>query len=335
MNARSKDSMRILRFMATVSCALLTALLNLSCTALPKNRSLPNPPPLWQVVVDAESKLAIRREASCTYREQVKKLLAARQRNPHHALTASFTSGLLIPVSADGYCLTAAHLVEEGGTAFVPWDARHGTPLFFEVLKDGAPGLSTLHQTGGRVISATNCHKAQSVQPLPTPRSEEEFSSAHNELAGLDAGCLVPLKTIKVWKSEDIALVKAPFRAPCHLPIAPEEPAVADTLMLIGNPMSHQKRLSTWTCRLSVADVKPYCDALELSFSEFHPLILKPDKFVQRGDSGGPALNSAGELVGVSCGVVWAGPHRMGNVYVGLRPEVIHQAIRDRSKRGH
>lgn len=327
--------MGFLRFVASVACAAITVLLQGSCTALRRDVSLPNPPPVWQVVADAESKLAITRDTSQTYLEQVRQLLAARRRKPDHALTATFTSGLLIPISPDGYCLTAAHLVEEGGTVFLPWDARHRRPLFFDVLRGGKPGLSTLHGKGGRVVSTSSKHKAQAVQPLPAARNPDEFASADDEIAQLAAACLIPLQTIEVWKGEDVALLKAPFLAPSYLRLAPQEPAPGDALMLIGNPMSHQGRISAWTRRLNVADVKPYCDALELSFSKFYPLILKPRTFVQRGDSGGPALNSAGELVGVSCGVVWAGPKRRGDVYVGLRREVIHQAIGDLSKPGH
>ncbi|MBK7170152.1 MAG: trypsin-like peptidase domain-containing protein, partial [Gammaproteobacteria bacterium] len=143
-------------------------------------------------------------------------------------------------------------------------------------LDNKSKGIGSGFQVGDDGVFATNFHVVSEFAHKP--------QRYHLEYLGRD-GVAVPLKLLDIDVIHDLALLQAPAALPVTLPLAQVALAQGERVYSMGNPLDLAMTIieGTYNGYVSAARYR------KILFSA----SLNP------GMSGGPALNDAGELVGV------------------------------------
>lgn len=291
--------------------------------------NLPEVPPLYQVVTERGT--AVRRVDSLGVSDPKDKYA-----------DIGVVSGLLVPITPDGYCLTAAHNIGKGdlmtifepvpenrdyGAAFVVTDFRENAPAPFVLLDERAGQAVTIKQTGKNRFS-TNEVESRDVRVLSRVLEASDLQIAKDHLQKSDDLFCIKLKEVKIWNEDDLALVKIPFPTPSYFSLSISEVQVGEPIMVFMNPVRHAGRLNYVTRRID-RDL----DNLPITFSSFYPLKMAGKGLSRDGDSGGAIINGDGELVGIKIGTLAQGfGVRAVEVAAGLRHTVIMEMIEKHRK---
>lgn len=330
--------------------AVLLGLLASSC-ASPGSRNrfeIPDPLPLLQVVGDLDSNFEWAAHQNRPLRQALEAFkapaLQSASGSSEPRKAANLLFGLMVPISKDGYCLTSAHNLGRGdamtqfgsqidqrafGRAYVMVDLKKPhAPLFFQ-MKNGAGKIVTTRRkddswTGRFHATETGM---QTVKIFSRDLNASEFETMRNQLLDIDAVFCIPLRVLKVWNADDLALVKVPFPTPSCFALSAQEPAMGEELMAFLNPGMHGSAINHVTQRIERSVETP------LRFPTFYPLVMKSVKASTSGDSGGPVIKSNGSLVGINTATRRDLDGKAVDLAVGLRLGPIMDAIRESRKR--
>jgi putative serine protease PepD len=177
----------------------------------------------------------------------------------------------------------------------VPSDSFFGNP-FPQVERRQALGSGFVIDKAGHVV--TNYHVVQGAK-------QAEVSFSNNES--------VKARIVGVDPSSDLAVlqVKVSSRALTPLPLADSDTVrVGDSVVAIGNPFGLDRSVSAGI----VSALQRQITAPN-EFAIDH--VIQTDAAINHGNSGGPLLNSAGQVIGVNSQIETGGTGQ-GNVGIGF-----------------
>jgi hypothetical protein len=331
--------------------SLLSGMLASSCVS-PSSRTrfeIPESLPLLQVVGDLDSNFEWPAHKDKPLREALDAFKAPAlpnaSRSPKPQKTANLLFGLIVPITKDGYCLTSAHNLGCGDamTQFAPQIDQHSfgrayvmvdlknphVPLFLQ--QKNSSGLIVTTRKKGKTWSShlyTAEVGKQTVKVFSRDLGALEFQIMRDQLFDIDALFCIPLRVIKVWAEDDLALVKVPFPTPSYFSVSDQDAAMGEELMVFVNPGTHGDAISHVTERIERSMETP------LKFPSFYPLVMRHVKANKSGDSGGPVIKSNGKLVGINTATLRDRERNASDLAVGLRSGPIMDAIRA-SREGH
>jgi hypothetical protein len=283
---------------------------------------VPEPLPLLQVIVPLDGSFEIKRSPHGT---------------PHDG---KLMIGLIVPITEDGYCLTAAHNLGKG-RAMSTFETQIGRRQFgncytlVEAKENGGPAFLRLQRGINWIVTAgkrgdpssnrfvTSSGGSRRVIMMLPELEPHQFEALKNKPVHRDAVLCVRARVIKIWPDEDLALVKVPFLTPSHLTFCGNPTADAEPLMMMLNPGMHQGTINPVARKVPL----PKDLDLPLKFSNFNPLILDGLRIIEEGDSGGPVINREGELVGLILASGNASNGRSVDLAVGIQKRPILDAI--------
>lgn len=325
--------------------SLLLGLLASSCVSRSsRNRfETPDSLPLLQVVGDLGSNFEWPAHKDKPLRKALNAFKApappnaSRSSNPQK--TANLLFGLMVPITKDGHCLTSAHNLGCGdamiqfaaqidqhsfGRAYVMVDLKNPhAPLFLQ--QKNSSGLIVTTRKKGKTWSShlyTAGVGKQTVKVFSRDLGALEFEIMRDQLFAIDAIFCIPLRVLKVWAEDDLALVKVPFPTPSYFSFSDQDAAMGEELMVFVNPGTHDDAISHVTERIERSVEAP------LNFCSFYPLVMRHVKASKSGDSGGPVIKSDGKLVGINTATRRDRDRNAIDLAVGLRSGPIMDAIR-------
>jgi hypothetical protein len=259
--------------------------------------------------------------------------------------SAQLLVGLMVPVTEDGYCLTAAHNLGKGdamkqfeyqigqhqyGSSYTLVDAKENHRSPFIRMERGSNWIVTAdkrgHLASHRFVSSEGGNRR--VKMMLPELDPSQFQAFKNHSDQRDAVLCVRLREIKVWPEDDLALVKVPFATPSHFPLCGRQTAEGEPLMMLINPGLHQGTINHVTHRIAW----PTDLDVPLKFATFNPMSLAGLEISEEGDSGGPVINREGELVGLLVASGKANLGRSLDLVVGIQQGPILDAI-ERSRK--
>ena len=248
--------------------------------------------------------------------------------------------GLMVPVTEDGYCLTAAHNLGKG-RAMSTFETQIGRRRFghgytlVEAKEKGRPAFLRLERGINWIVTAdkrgdpssnrfvTSRGGSRRVIMMLPELKPHQFEALKNQPDHRDAVLCVRARVIKIWPDEDLALVKIPFLTPSYLTLCGNPTTDAEPVMMMLNPGMHQGTINPVARKVPL----PKDLDLPLKFSTFSPLILDGLRIIEEGDSGGPVINREGELVGLILASGNASNSRSVDLAVGIQKRPILDAI--------
>lgn len=258
--------------------------------------------------------------------------------------------GLMVPITEDGYCLTAAHNLGKGGAmstfqkqigrrqfgnSYTLVEAKeNGRPAFLR-LERGINGIVTAGKRGDPLSNrfvTTSGGSRRVIMTLPELKPHQ-FEALKNQPNHRDAVLCVRAPVIQVWPEDDLALVKVPFPTPSPIPLGEQPPCEGEPLMVVLSPGMHCGTINHVTRRICLPQDLP----LPLKFSHFTPLTVEGLRIIEEGDSGGPVINREGELAGLILASGNASHGRSVDLAVGIQKRPILDAIESSRKKldGH
>jgi hypothetical protein len=254
--------------------------------------------------------------------------------------SAQILVGLMVPVTEDGYCLTAAHNLGKGdamrlfesqigqhqyGSSYTLVDAKENHRSPFLRLKRGNNWIVTAgkknNPSSHRFVSSEG--GSRRVKMMLSELDPSQFQVFKSHADQRDAVLCVRLREIKVWPEDDLALVKVPFATPSHFPLCGRQTAEGEPVMMVINPGLHQGTINHVTRRIAW----PTDLDLPLKFATFDPMSLAGLEISEEGDSGGPVINREGELVGLFVASGKANHGHCVDLAVGIQKGPILDAI--------
>ena len=216
------------------------------------------------------------------------------------------------------------------GRAYVMADLKNpNAPLFLQQKKSS--GLIVTTRKMGKTWSShlyTAEVGKQTVKVFSRDLGALEFEIMRDQLFDIDAVFCIPLRVIKVWVEDDLALVKVPFPTLSYFFISDQDAAMGEELMVIVNPGTHDDAISHVTERIERSI------EATLNFCSFYPLVMRHVKASKSGDSGGPVIKSDGKLLGINTATRRDRDRNAIDLAVGLRSGPIMDAVRA-SREGH
>lgn len=304
---------------------------------------VPDKLPLFQLIVDLDSSLEWEGHQKKPQNEILDDFESPDPPSPDEThKTANFLSGLIVPITADGFCLTAAHNVGKGDAMRV-FKAEIGGHDFgrsytlVDLRNERSSPFFRLEQSGGKIVTANRMGGYESnrffaregekraLRIISRDLDSTEFETMQVQLGAIDAAFLIRLREIKIWSSDDLALVKVPFSTPSHFAIAESEPLIGDRLMVFGNPGVHDGVINYVTKRVE----RNMDGEFPIVYSDFYALKMAFKGIGRQGDSGGPVINENGELVGINIGTSTDGGGRLVDIATGLRRSPIMDSIQE------
>lgn len=307
---------------------------------------LPETLPLFQVIADLDSALDWDAHQKKAFHEVLNDFKnpppGAQSNSPGTSQTVNLLFGLMVPISADGYCLTAAHNIGKGDAmaTFASQVGEHGFGAIYTLVDLERPGLPLFHPaeaTEGHIVSIKRKTFGGSSRFVASesPRSAikvmsrvldgDEFAMMRAELGAIDAAFLIRLDVLKVWDSDDLALVKVPFPTPSHFEIPDSNASITGALMSFGNPSAHKGMIN----QSAEVSKKEWDLKIPIRFEEHFPLKLDLRREFREGDSGGPVIDGKGKLIGIAIATDADGKGNKVDVAVGLRRAPILRAVEE------
>jgi serine protease Do len=211
----------------------------------------------------------------------------------HYATTAAF--GAPSDVGPHGFAGLVNHVksavvsvrvkIDEGGKVATGLPFRKGSPLYKFFFPNGQqPQQVIIGEGSGFFISAdgyivTNNHVADHAQSVQVTT---------------DDGTLYTAKVVGTDERSDLALLKidADKQFP-FVKFADQRPSVGDWVVAVGNPFGLGGTVTAGIVSAEARDIglNPYGDYLQI------------DAPINRGNSGGPAFNENGEVVGINTAI--------------------------------
>ena len=190
-------------------------------------------------------------------------------------LSVGGTLGLACFVTGDGYALTASHVVSSP-----PHCVLAGG------LKGGGQELVYLESRRAAKEGDEENESALSGKKAPGLRYQFWNSAGARTPSAKIVIKKVPVRIVSEWPESDLALIKIPLKKMRYFEVAKVAPKVGEVLFTPGNPITEMPEASAGQVLES--------SRREKSFRLFTSVPLTP------GDSGGPAADSGGTLVGVA-----------------------------------
>jgi len=336
-------------------CLLLIAFVGILATSCAGQNArnqfeIPDKLPLFQVIADLDSAFEWEDHQKIPLNEIVAGFKAS---NPSVSNASSKTqkttnllSGLMVPITEDGFCLTAAHNLGKGDAinAFQSQIGDHDFGAVYTIVDlrdESSPPFFQFEPNAGRLVTpirkgffkndrfVTVESKTKRLKIFSRDLDSSDFKTMQSQLRELDAAFMIRLREIKVWGTDDLALVKLPFATPFHFTIPEAETPIAGYLMVFGNP-GVRNGVINYVSKL--ADRNSTKD-FSIRFSDFYPLMMNHKRTGKQGDSGGGVIDSKGKLVGINIGTHADADGRLVDVAVGLRRDPIMKAIEE-ARRG-
>lgn len=129
------------------------------------------------------------------------------------------------------------------------------------------------------------------VAPGILATAEHQIDKARSVVAHMPSGQRQPAKLLAKSKTDDVALISIPITGPEPLPLAGSKPALGDAVFTIGCPLGLSHSLTR--------GVVSHADRRIGGHS-----YIQTDLAINQGNSGGPLINSAGQVVGIVHGLV-------------------------------
>lgn len=301
-----------------------------SCSDPRGSFTIPDPLPLFQVLVDEEGAFGGKRGPEAPLEAGIERVKRASEGGESRTFRPDLSAGLAVPVTQDGYCLTAAHNVA-GRDPFVLLDLRAMEPRFLVGDRKGTPVTTALRADASRPGELTRApEREERIEVITGPLDRSGFDLVKQELGDMDRTFLLPAEVVKIWEGEDLALIQLPFPTPVHFTMAGNVVSTRDLLMFLGNPLVHGEGPLTGVDRV---DEFPrgatFAGGVVRKFDVFYPILFKGNAFIRQGDSGGALINRRGELVGIHSGAGGVGGSGV-TLCIGIRAEVVREAIREK-----
>lgn len=193
----------------------------------------------------------------------------------HYEITLESTlySGLAVPVSKDGYLLTAAHNVKQMSDVILLQRTLGGDYVYFRQSQGSGDKINSLEFF---LLNTMDSLRDDSLRFRTNP---SEWIA-------------VKLIVVKVWERFDLALLKSPFPTPDFIPVATEKAKTGDLMFFVKSPINSEG-LAMDRVRVSESMVE--------SGGAYHLWTMNLTPF-SKGDSGGPWINANGELTGIQAG---------------------------------
>ena len=256
-------------------------------------------------------------------------------------LATAFAVAALIggAVALGGAALLGVVVVNDSETPVFPRESRAvvGAPPNF-ATRTGGPGPLTIREIYRRAapgvvqITSTTLSEAQ-IDPLfgfPLPQQEERAQGSGFVLD--ESGYVVTnyhvvagatdievsfsnkesmkAKLIGIDRATDIALLKVDADARALTPVElgnSETVQVGDSVVAIGNPFGFERSITAGI-------VSALQRTIESPAESPIDRVIQTDAAVNRGNSGGPLLNAAGQVIGVNTQIATGSTTEVGNV---------------------
>ncbi len=323
-----KQKMKRTKSIGFIICASSVAFIALMCSqrneisALPEDFNPPSELPMLQLIVDEGPATTDIAKKSNSLQSLLERMQSRKSAPPRTRMQIG--RGLLVPVTSDGYCLTAAHNVASEREIYVPVDLANLNNPFIDIDHAGNP----LFYTVGRAYPDSGLFtrqeiKKQGLELIQGPVDNNEYRMIQEKLKDFDSIILIPLKVIKIWKADDLALVKAPFQVRSHFRLAKEKVALGEAIMCFGSPIGRSGNLNITGRRVRAVLARAQTDL-------FYTLYFNSeDGFLKKGDSGGPVINVEGELVGIHTGTNGVMGRLLYNRACGINKDILNEAINE------
>lgn len=306
--------------------ALVTGVLGASCTDARQEFKTTDPLPIHQVFADVNSQFDRSGGQNGSVANSSEGVESVSSQGS--GANAALASGLLAAITADGFCLTAAHVVLQG-VSYATVDFGGRNPPFIVGSENVVEGqfVTTIDLSGpGQTYASRGDLKKRDLNIMTDALQLGENNPVEGQPGGRDPVYLVRMEVVKVWEKEDLALVKVPFATSPHFELADEEVQTGEPIMHFCNPGEREGSLNQVSKRAAGAPSFKFLGEYSVSFSNFYPLI-SPGKFIKRGDSGGAVINRDGKLVGIQlAGGETSGGHPI-ILSVGIRSDLITETI--------
>lgn len=169
--------------------------------------------------------------------------------------------------------------------------SMRGVVLLVTTLGEGAAGYGAgvvVDDTGNIVTNLHVLDGAKAIHALVYDPSRPSYAAVDGGLPRLHFERekeLVPVRLVRGDPVLDLAVVrleKKPTSPMSWLPLAAKEPAIGDAVSALGHPQQN-----FWTVTRGLVSGK-------------HQGLIQHDAAVNKGNSGGPLVNAAGEVVGIN-----------------------------------
>ena len=139
----------------------------------------------------------------------------------------------------------------------------------------------------------------------------------------MDDGRTLPAKVIGADPKTDLALLKVEGRDFPHVALAGQSPRVGDWVIAVGNPFGLGGTVTAGIVSARGRDIGagPYDDFLQI------------DAPINRGNSGGPTFNQAGEVVGVNTAITSPSGGNVGIAFA-IPSETVRSIVRQLQEKG-
>jgi S1-C subfamily serine protease len=262
-------------------------------------------------------------------------------------LAAAFAAAALTggAVALGGAALLGVVVVEDSNTPIFPQDssaASSAPPDFRSPARSGDTGPLTIREIYRRAapgvvqITSTSLSEAQ-IDPLfgfPLPQQEETAQGSgfvidesgyivtnYHVVAGatdievsFSNKESMKAKLIGTDRATDVALLKVDADARALTPLElgnSEGVQVGDSVVAIGNPFGLERSITAGI-------VSALQRTIESPAESPIDRVIQTDAAVNRGNSGGPLLNAAGQVVGVNTQIATGSASEVGNIGIGF-----------------
>jgi S1-C subfamily serine protease len=275
------------------------------------------------------------------------------------ALTVAAIAGGAVALG--GAALLGVVVVEDSSTPVFPRESRSASSApDFRATRTGEPGSLTIREIYRRAapgvvqITSTTLSEQQ-IDPLfgfPLPQQQQKAQGSgfvideagyivtnyHVVAGATDIEVSFSNKeslrgtVVGTDRATDVALLKvdADARALTPLELADSERVqVGDSVVAIGNPFGFERSITAGI-------VSALQRTIESPIESPIDRVIQTDAPINRGNSGGPLLNTAGRVIGVNTQIVTGSANEVGNVGIGFAVPIntVHDVVVQLRRKG-